>query len=410
MCGQEVRVERYISMVGASLVLGACLGNQTGNVAASTSGDTSHPAVRGSPIDALRAACGDGEPSAKASGLLRRAPYVQQISTGSAKVGWAGSSTGDQLTITTATAPTAPIAVELARSTARAADGDAQAWASAAGLAPDTTYCYALSSAGEPMTATTGFRTAPAAGSTEPVRFLAFGDTGGGGSDQYALLEQMYEFPYQLMVHTGDVAYGSGTVDQLDRTFFDVYADLLRNVPLFPAPGNHDYETAQAAPYAEAFALAERRWYSFDWGPVHFVALDTETDLAAQAAWLDADLAGSPAPWKIAFLHRPPYSSGEHGSSTGIRDLFGPIFESHGVQLVFAGHDHDYERTVPQNGVTYVVTGGGGIGTRPVARSGFTAFSEDVIHFVYGEVDGDQLTLHAVDATGVEFDSVVIAQ
>jgi 3',5'-cyclic AMP phosphodiesterase CpdA len=410
MCGQEVSVERLISIAGASLVLGACLGNQTGNVSATTNGDVSHPAQRGSPIDALRAACGDGEPTAKASGLLRRSPYVQQITTGSAKVGWAGSSAGDELTITAAAAPPATITIDVADATARAAGGDAQTWASASGLAPDTTYCYTLSATGEPLTAATGFRTAPNADSTEPVRFLALGDSGGGGSDQYALLEQMYEFPYQLMVHTGDIAYGSGTVDQLDRTFFDVYADLLRNVPLFPAPGNHDYETAQAGPYAEAFGLPEQRWYAFDWGPVHFVALDTESDLAAQAAWLDDDLTRSPAAWKIAFLHRPPYSSGEHGSSTGIRDTFGPIFERHGVQVVFAGHDHDYERTVPQNGVTYVVTGGGGIGTRPVGRSGFTAFSEDVIHFVYGEVDGDQLTLHAVDATGVEFDSVVIAQ
>jgi hypothetical protein len=396
----------------AILTLGACLGNQSGNVAATSVGDTGHPAERGSPIDALRAACGDGEPTTKAVALMRRTPYVQQITTGSAKIGWASSAPdGERITLAVAGAPAADAAGFIVEPPdSEPSTGDAQMWAGAADLAPDTTYCYGLASGDEALVPPTGFRTAPGADSTAPVRFLAFGDSGGGGSDQYALLEQMYEFPYQLMIHTGDVAYGGGTVDQLDRTFFDVYADLLRNVPLFPAPGNHDYETAQAAPFGDAFALPAQRWYSFDWGPVHFVALDTESDLTAQVAWLEADLASSAAAWTIAYLHRPPYSSGEHGSSPAVRDSFGPIFERHGVQLVFAGHDHDYERTTPQNGVTYVVTGGGGIGTRPVSRSSFTAFSEDVIHFVYGEVDGDRLTLHAIDATGVEFDSVVLAR
>ena len=75
---------------------------------------------------------------------------------------------------------------------------------------------------------------------------------------------------------------------------------------------------------------------------------------------------------------------------------------------MLAGHDHDYERMKPQNGVQYVVTGGGGKGTRPVGSNGFTAFSIDVIHFVYVEVNDDSLTLHAIDGTGVEFDSVVV--
>jgi hypothetical protein len=78
------------------------------------------------------------------------------------------------------------------------------------------------------------------------------------------------------------------------------------------------------------------------------------------------------------------------------------------VQLVLAGHDHDYERMTPQNGVQHIVTGGGGVGTRPVGSSAFTAFSEDVIHFVYADVRTDELLLHAVDGNGQEFDSVVV--
>ena len=108
------------------------------------------------------------------------------------------------------------------------------------------------------------------------------------------------------------------------------------------------------------------RWYSFDWGDVHFVALDSERTGPVQAAWLDADLTANQLPWTIVYWHKPPFSSGEHGSDGATRAQFVPILEKHKVPLVLNGHDHDYERTTPQNGVTYVVTGGGGVGVRPV--------------------------------------------
>jgi 3',5'-cyclic AMP phosphodiesterase CpdA len=261
------------------------------------------------------------------------------------------------------------------------------------------------------ITGRTGFKTAPAPDSTEPVRFLAFGDSGGGGADQYALLEQMYTVPYDLMIHTGDVAYDDGTIQQYEDNVFGVYGDLFKNIPFFPASGNHDYKTMNGAPFREVFNLpgdSGEQWYSYDWGRVHFVALDTEADYATQAKWLDADLAASSLPWKIVYLHKPPYSSGQHGSDLALRSKLAPVFQKHGVQLVLTGHDHNYERILPQRGVTYVVTGGGGIGTVAVGMSDFTAFSEDVIHFVYAEVFQDELVLHAIDADGREFDSAVI--
>jgi len=279
------------------------------------------------------------------------------------------------------------------------------------GLAPSTIYCYAIAS-DQSLNARTGFRTAPTSDSTAPVRFLAFGDSGGGGSDQYALLDQMLNFPYHLIIHTGDLAYDNGTIGQFDTNVFKVYADLFRNIPFFPAAGNHEYNTAGAAPFHSVFALpqtsTDRLWYSYDWGFVHFAVLDTEADYVTQVAWLAQDLASTSMPWKIVYLHRPPYSSGEHGSDTGLRTKLQPILETYHVQLVLAGHDHDYERMKPQNGTAFVVTGGGGIGTRGVGVSEFTGFSAEVIHFVYGEVGPNELVLHAVDATGVEFDSLVV--
>jgi hypothetical protein len=87
-----------------------------------------------------------------------------------------------------------------------------------------------------------------------------------------------------------------------------------------------------------------------------------------------------------------------------VRDVFGPILEFHRVPLMLAGHDHNYERNEQINGVAYVVTGGGGRGTRAVGRSASTAFSHDVLHFAYVRIEGDDLRLHAIDATGQEFD------
>jgi hypothetical protein len=149
-------------------------------------------------------------------------------------------------------------------------------------------------------------------------------------------------------------------------------------------------------------------WYSFDWGDVHFVGLDTEKTGASQAAWLDRDLSSSDKPWKIVFAHKPPFSSGDHGSDSAFRSYFVPAMSKYGVQLVLNGHDHDYERTKPIAGTTYVVTGGGGRSTRSVGASEFTAFSEDVLHFAEVEVGQNDLIVHAIDATGLEFDSARI--
>jgi acid phosphatase type 7 len=258
-----------------------------------------------------------------------------------------------------------------------------------------------------------GFRTAPAPGAGAPVRFVALGDSGEGGRDQRAVRAQIGTVPFDLMIHTGDIAYSAGTRLEFERNFFAVYADTLELFPMFPASGNHEYETEDAAPYREAFLLPDNggpegreRWYSYDYGDVHFVALDTERVGPVQAAWLDADLTANRRPWTIVYLHKPPFSSGEHGNEPSVQAHFVPLFAKHRVPLVLAGHDHHYERSTPQQGVTYVVTGGGGRGTRPAGASPFTAFSESVCHFLYVTVEGEALTLHAIDGVGREFDSL----
>ncbi len=393
-----------------ALAVPACMGNEAGNVGATKVGDTSHPAERGSPLAALQAACGPGGMTPAGIGV-RRVPYLQQVTTTSAMIGWVTTDpAGERIEVTTPAGAAVMTAVSERQRSIQRSNDETQMWSTLSGLEPDTIYCYALS-AGEPRTERIGFRTAPLPTSTAPVRFMAFGDSGSGTADQMALRDQMFDVPYDLIVHTGDIAYESGTIAQFEDNVFAVYNELFKSVAFFPASGNHEYETLGAAPFREVFALpgdSGERWYSYDWGRVHFVALDTEADYETQIAWLDRDLAANQLPWTIIYMHRPPYSSGEHGSDLRLRKLLAPVAERHDVQLVLSGHDHSFERTKPQAGVTYVVTGGGGRGTRDVGTSDFTAFSEAVIHFVYVEVGLDELVLHAIDATGIEFDSVVV--
>lgn len=392
----------------------AACGAPAAKLSAGKSGDLSHVlGQRTRPDEQQLASCGEGTLEAEGERWLRRGPYLQRVTASSADVVF--TSAGEAEVIVDVTRPDgALVASETARvdTSARPA-GAWQGVASFEGLEPNTLYCYALRG----LSQRAGFRTAPPAGSSEPVRVLAFGDSGTGTSYQYAVMEQMLTVPFDLMVHTGDVAYDDGTLSQFEKGFFRVYAPLLRSFSVFAASGNHDYRTNDARPFRDVFLLPENggddgreRWFSFDWGHVHFVALDTERTGPAQAAWLDADLAASDQPWKIVFWHKPPFSSGEHGSDGKAREWFHPLMAKHGVPLVLNGHEHNYERTKPQDGVTYVVTGGGGRGTRPVGSSGFTAFSEDVLHFVQLEIHQDELLLHAIDGTGREFDSLRVSR
>jgi predicted phosphodiesterase len=401
----------YQRVTAISLLGLAACGNVSGNVSSTKTGDTSRPAERRSPVETLRAACGgDGTPTTYGAQRVKRQPYLQQVTAATATLGWVTTEpAGEQVQLSQPPASAMSVAPATVEDYALRSAGENQMWSPVERLEPATVYCYQLADDTQALTTPTGFKTAPSPDSDEPVRFMAFGDSGGGTSDQYALLEQMYTVPFDLMIHTGDVAYDSGTIGQYEDNVFGVYADLFRNIPFMPASGNHDYGTLQGAPFREVFNLpGDEKWYSYDWGRVHFVALDTEADYSTQAQWLEQDLAATTLPWKIVYMHKPMYSSGVHGSDSSLRSKIAPVAEKYGVQLILAGHDHNYERINPQNGIAYVVTGGGGIGTRSVGTSSFTALAEDVIHFVYVEVGVDELVLHTIDATGREFDSMVV--
>jgi hypothetical protein len=335
---------------------------------------------------------GGGTPPA----TIVRQPFLQQLTDSGVKIVWATREL--QSGAVQASADGAPPVTYPATSRAFPASVTGMASdyyqyeAALDGLSAQTIYSYKLQMNGADLTAGADrFTTAPAPG-TGTVRFIAFGDSGVGSTEQYALASRMAADRFDLALHLGDIVYGSAagvgpaTHNGYQNWFFDAYRDMMRAKPLFPTIGNHDNALANGQAYRDVFVLPEHgassaypthaeRFYSFDYGPAHFVSLDTETAFLdpaqrqVQLDWLRADLAATTGDWKIVFFHRPGYSSGaEHGSDLTIRNAFGPIFEQYGVQLVLNGHDHDYERTFPiktssdpsAKPVTYVVSGGGG--------------------------------------------------
>jgi acid phosphatase type 7 len=344
------------------------------------------------------------------------------------------------------------------------------------GLKPATEYCYSVHSLGGVLASGFKFRTAPAqtylpgetgadtptTGSAQaapaktapttdaPVKFLVLGDFGDNTDDQREVSAQMEKViaagGADLLLTTGDNAYSYGTWREWQDNVFDIQREEWAQVPIFPVSGNHDYGTEDLKPYLTNFSLPDNamrpehheRYYSFDWGPVHFVMLDSERPLLEaeeertagdQIEWLEADLKASRAPWKVALWHRPAYTYCKtHKGWKPARDLFLPILEKYGVQLALTGHNHIYERfpALKRNlgdargftatpttlgGVVHITTGGGGrhlYDILPDAEAPGRLVGKSVFHFVQGTVSGCELTLVAYDKAGAEFDRTVI--
>jgi 3',5'-cyclic AMP phosphodiesterase CpdA len=284
-----------------------------------------------------------------------------------------------------------------------------------AGLDPGSTYHYRVDRAGG-SPAPGSFRTAPA-GENSSFSFAVVGDSGSGGKGQLAVAGLLGHLQPDLILHTGDVVYPAGQERHYDRRFFAPYGKLIKEVPIFLVLGNHDVRKGDGAAFLKNFhpSLSSpgstKRYYSFDWGDAHFVALDSELyygdkggSAERQKAFLERDLAATGKSLKIAFLHRSPYGSSRHGGDETVRGDLEPIFARHEVNLVFAGHDHVYERTAPIEGVTYVVSGGGGRRLYPAGEGRLTACSRSAHHAVLGRVHGGRLSLEAVEPDGTVFD------
>ncbi len=236
-----------------------------------------------------------------------------------------------------------------------------------------------------------------------PVLHIAVaGDVGDSGARLTATADAVAAVdattPYDVLLLLGDNVYPNGDPAKLPDTVFTPFAPVLDGgADLLAILGNHDVRDGNGPLQMDALGMPAR-WWSREYagGEVLIVGLDSNVvDDRAQLAWLDATLGESNARWKIVALHHPPYSAGYQGSSLDGRQAFAPLFAKYGVQLVLSGHDHDYQRSVPMDGVTYVVTGAAS-GTRRTGEAEFTAVSFSWLHFVDIAVFADRLVLRSV--------------
>lgn len=246
------------------------------------------------------------------------------------------------------------------------------------GLQPDTTYYYRVLNDDSATSSIHSFTTPHAAGDDSPFRVWLIGDSGTADENAAAVRDAFYDFnggpQTDLWLMLGDNAYTFGTDSEYQRAVFEMYPETLATTPLYSTIGNHETMTTGGVPYFDIFTLPRNgeaggipsgteAYYSFDYGNVHFICLDSEKASrainGAMYNWLETDLQANTQDWTVVFFHQPPYSKGSHDSDdlleTKIRDMrqnFTPLFDQYGVDFVFSGHSHAYERSWPVAGHT----------------------------------------------------------
>lgn len=246
------------------------------------------------------------------------------------------------------------------------------------------------------------------------VKFLAIGDTGTGTKQQKELANVMLEyrkvFPYEFVIMVGDNMYGGEKPADFKLKFEDPYRLLLdQGVKFYASLGNHDESNQRMY---ELFNMNGEEFYRFKKSDVAFYALNSNYMDKRQIKWMEDEFSKDTSKWKIAFFHHPPYSSGgKHGSSSGVREVVEPIFIKNGVDVVFTGHEHFYERIKPQKGIFYFITGAGGKLRKGDIKKGSPltakAFDEDM-SFMLVEISKNLMHFQVISRTGKTVDSGVL--
>jgi hypothetical protein len=365
--------------------------------------------------------------AAAGQATLLRSPYLQNLTTSAATIVWTTVETGTSevhygvndfalsapaTSIPTATPAPAPYNQYYVHE------------AILTGLDLNTTYQYKIFTNGADLTPDGVGRVRAALSVGTPFRFVAFGDSGDGSQNQKDVATRLLQVQPDLAVHTGDIIYQDATYDGLEKRYFQIYKDLIKNVWVAPAAGNHDMSYNNGRSIADVFVnppngssdpVNRELYYSFDYGNAHFVILDNFlpfTTGSAQYNWLRSDLAATNQFWKFVVLHVPVYSS---NSSQLPKDnakevqYLAPLFEQYHVNIVLTGHWHNYERmrpllggqvsTIEAGGVVYLVTGGGGAGLAGVGSGTLnprTAAKVQAFHLTMFDVAGCRLQLSGV--------------
>lgn len=280
-------------------------------------------------------------------------------------------------------------------------------------------------------------------------RFLAFGDSGIGGNGQTIVAEMMAKQKPDVIIHTGDLVYPTGSPSDYPTHFYEPNATIIPTIPFMPSLGNHDVATDKGRPLLDNFILpsngpegieSERNYY-FDFGNARFVALDTNLGVKQDAGrgvqsgaitheemksvvapWLKKVLTECDAKWKFVYFHQPFYTGSAHSAegSAYVKEAFLDAIDACSVDIVFCGHNHLYERTAfmrgdkeveDGKGTLYITTGAGGANRYPEGAKppAYIKYSNDkVFSFTRVDVTKEAIELSQVDEDGNVLDSIKI--
>jgi fibronectin type 3 domain-containing protein len=365
---QEIVDNKNIEIQSAPGLVGRWgLNEGTGTIAADSSGN----AINGTLVNGPLWAAGYNPAVTVA---VTRGPYLQTGTSASVIVRWRTSSA----TNSRVDYGTSPAALTQSASDATSTT---EHEIKLTGLSADTQYYYAVGTSTVTLASGSEFTffTSPAVGTAHPTRIWVLGDSGTKDATAAAVRNGYTSFAANrytdVWLMLGDNAYDAGTDSEFQAAVFDMYPTYLRQSPLWSALGNH--ETNQltnpditTVPYFKIFTFptngeaggvpsGTEKYYSFDYGRIHFIALDSMTSSrqpgSPMLTWLQTDLESTNQDWIIAFWHHPPYTKGSHNSDTEtelkeMRTNVLPLLEAGGVDLVLAGHSHSYERSYFING------------------------------------------------------------
>jgi hypothetical protein len=242
------------------------------------------------------------------------------------------------------------------------------------------------------------------------LKFAVLGDFGSASTQQYQLAVDMdklqQRFRFELVLLVGDNLYGSERPQDYARKFEQPFKPLLdAKIEFYASLGNHDDPNQM---YYKPFGMGGKRFYTYQKKDVRFFVLDSNYMDKDQQRWLEQELSQSKSKWKIAYFHHPIYSSGgRHGSELDLRAIVEPLFIKYGLNVVFAGHEHFYERLKPQKNIYYFTAGGsaklreGDVRVGPLTAK---AFDTDRSYMLV-EIDGDMLHFQTLSRPGRLVDS-----
>jgi hypothetical protein len=353
------------------------------------------------------------------TGPLTRGPYVQMPVDGEAVIVWRTAAASDSAVdfgldtgCGTGTSSNAALVTEHA--------------VTLTGLLPGTNYFFRVRSAGVTLAADS-FPTKRTG--AQPFRVIIIGDFGSGLAGMSNIAARVNNTPGDLLLTVGDNIYPAGAPADYDPKWFSQYWQAMRRMPTFPALGNHDVDQGayNGQAYLDNFYLPTNgpagqieRNYSFDYGNAHFTVVDSNPYAEGNTAlyntirtWASNDLASTTQQWKIVYFHHPPYTSSggsAHGDNTAVKTNLWPVFRTTGVDIVFDGHNHFYERMDPIDGTYEVLTGGGGqsLYAPSITHAASVTRNATVNSFSVVDINGSLMTVCGLDANGNQIDQTTI--